>query len=351
MAAVMRHPAGVLAAGLPPPGAALLRARHLPAALTGWLTARQAQQQAKRREIHAAVVAAAHRPPRASRFAGAASPARLQPSPPPPPVAPVSPSVLASREQLLSQLPVMKFKAVGVSFDDRQSLVAQLHPNQGLAFVREPNNPHDPRAVCIRTLDGTTSLGYIARHQTVHFLQNMCFGAVGSVGQQGEQGLWGFNAVVQPTIPPVEVFPVPASLSSHVTLGLHLQGPAWVAVKAAVLAATHGRCTVTGAPLAAVHERWAADDGACVLRLLGFRAEAPEVQKVGGLLALGGRDFEATKALLCRLNCWQDDDVELYVAGARQLERQRSVQPWRLDLRWLQERGVEVPTELRALCV
>lgn len=42
--------------------------------------------------------------------------------------------------------------------------------DQGVALVREPENPHDPHAVAIRTLDGG-SLGYIARDKTFHFLQ------------------------------------------------------------------------------------------------------------------------------------------------------------------------------------
>lgn len=87
--------------------------------------------------------------------------------------------------------------------------------------------------------------------------------------------------LVQPSIPPAEVLAFPASLQHHVSLGLHLEGPAWAALKQRVLAAAGGRCAVTGAPLAAVHERWAFDDASRVLRLAGLRAAAPEVQQVG----------------------------------------------------------------------
>ena len=145
----------------------------------------------------------------------------------------IEPPVLDSRLWVMRLLPVQQFKAVGVSFDDRQDLIPQLHKGeqllppprcfdspcidvpaqlccpalpaaaptavnrrsrlprlphlrcprlpalpvaaclpaeQAVALVREPSNPHDPKAVAIRTLDGR-SLGYIARDHTQHFLQ------------------------------------------------------------------------------------------------------------------------------------------------------------------------------------
>lgn len=70
---------------------------------------------------------------------------------------------------------------------------------------------------------------------------------------------------MQPSVPPVEVHAFPAALRPHVSLGLHLNGGVpWAALKAATLAAAQGRCEVTGAPLAAVHERWHFDDAARV---------------------------------------------------------------------------------------
>lgn len=51
------------------------------------------------------------------------------------------------------------------------SLVLPINgAEQGVAFVRERDNPHDPHAVSIRTLDDR-SLGYVARDQTFHFTQ------------------------------------------------------------------------------------------------------------------------------------------------------------------------------------
>ncbi|PSC68471.1 HNH endonuclease isoform A [Micractinium conductrix] len=217
---------------------------------------------------------------------------------------------------------------------------------QGVAFVRERDNPHDPHAVSIRTLDDR-SLGYVARDQTFHFTQDLCFGAVGSVGQQGEQGLWGFNVLVQPSLPPVEALALPASQAPHLALGLRLRGAAWERVKAAVVAAGGGRCSITGAPLAAPAEQWVFDDGAHVLRLAGFRLVAPEVSQVNGLLALEGRRAaEGATELLQLANAWSSDDVAAYLAGVRAVAARRGAAEWRLDLEWLRERGVDPPREL-----
>lgn len=159
---------------------------------------------------------------------------------------------------------------------------------------------------------------------------------------------------MQPTVPPVEVYAFPASLVQHVSLGLRLApagGQAWAELKAATMAAARGRCSVTAAPLAAVHERWGFDDARRVLRLLGFRAEAPEVQQIGGLLELEGRAAQDAAALLLQLNCWGPGDVEAYLAHKQQLRQQRSVQQWRLDLGLLAAHGIPVPPELQPLCI
>jgi hypothetical protein len=161
---------------------------------------------------------------------------------------------------------------------------------------------------------------------------------------------------VRPEVPPVEVYAFPASLAPHVSLGLRLpsatsRSRAWVAAKAAAMAETGGSCAVTGGPLAAAHERWEWDDGARVLRLVGLRAEAPEVQQVGGLLELEQDAAVAAAGLLQRLNSWSNADTVLYLGHQMALRQARSAQPWRLDLRWLAERGVSVPAKLQPLCV
>ena len=53
-------------------------------------------------------------------------------------------------------------KIVGVSFEGRQAVAASLEVGQRLLVVREPDNPHDPNAVAVRTEDGRP-VGYLKR--------------------------------------------------------------------------------------------------------------------------------------------------------------------------------------------
>jgi hypothetical protein len=88
------------------------------------------------------------------------------------------------------------------------------------------------------------------------------------------------------------------------------------------------------------------------MRLLGFRAEAPEVQQIGGLLELEPSAAAGPTALLQKLNCWTAADVELYLQHVRQLRQQRGGgELWRLDLGLLSAFGIPVPPSLQPLCV
>ncbi|PRW60715.1 single-stranded-DNA-specific exonuclease [Chlorella sorokiniana] len=298
--------------------------------------------------------AAAQRPtaqqqaPQAQHRGSHGSQGALQPSDAP---------IVSSRQWLLGLVPRQQFRVVGVSFDDRQSLIPLLQKDQAVACVREPDNPHDPNAVAVRTLDGR-NLGYIPRDRTVLFSQDLCFGHVQSAGRQGEEGLWGFNIVTQPTVPPVEVHAWPAALRPHLNLASQLaRDEAWQRLQQDAFARAQGRCEVTSAflesPAAAVAPRWQCDEPARVLRLVGLRAEAPEVQQVGALLELRAHNPSAAghaAALLQQLNGWSPADVQLYLAHIDHLAAARSSQQgWRLDLQWLQERGVALPPPLAAL--
>ena len=138
-----------------------------------------------------------------------------------------------------------------------------------------------------------------------------------------------------------------------------LQGAAWQALQAAALVRAQGRCEVTaaplGAPAAALAPRWGWDDGAHVLRLEGFQLEAPEVRRVGALLALEREDAAAAATaadLLRQLNCWSEDDAQAYLGRVRQVAvAQHGGGAWRLDLRLLQARGIQVPARLVGMCV
>lgn len=51
-------------------------------------------------------------------------------------------------------------KVAGVTFDNRQQVIAKLKQNQNLMLVREPNNKYDKLAVAVKT-DAGEPVGYI----------------------------------------------------------------------------------------------------------------------------------------------------------------------------------------------
>lgn len=82
-------------------------------------------------------------------------------------------------------------KVVGVSFGERQRAAAGLAPGQPLRLVREPENPHDPAAVRVETVDGCV-LGYLraglARHLAEALDQGVRYTATVSALTGGEEG-------------------------------------------------------------------------------------------------------------------------------------------------------------------
>lgn len=56
-------------------------------------------------------------------------------------------------------------RVVGVTFEGRAAKITRLRPEDELLLKPEDDNPHDPRAVSIRTLAGEM-LGFVSRHQT-----------------------------------------------------------------------------------------------------------------------------------------------------------------------------------------
>ena len=162
------------------------------------------------------------------------------------------------------------------------------------------------------------------------------------------------QVVVQPTLAPVEVLALPASLQQPAaSLGAQLdRDERWQHLQQAVLEAAKGRCEVTGvAAGVAVQERWQGDAERRLLRLAGLRAEAAEVTQIESLLQLDASAALQAAALLQQLNCWLPEDAELYLQHARQLQQRRSGgEQWRLDLSLLTREGIEVPAALQPLC-
>eukprot|EP00887_Chlorella_sp_A99_P003223 scaffold9.g3223.t1 len=198
-----------------------------------------------------------------------------------------------SRRWLMDTLPFELFKVVGVSFDDRQGAISELHRDQAVAVAREPSNPHDPNAP-------------------------RCFGYVASVGKGEESGLFGLRA--------------------------------WQPLQQGALSASSGRCEVTSALGATCGGTWELDDSQRVARLVGLRAVRSEVLHLQQALLAGATpaELEGAAAQLAALNGWVQADAAAYVARVAAEQGRRAGERWRLDLGLLEQQGVALPPALRA---
>lgn len=59
-----------------------------------------------------------------------------------------------AEEASLERLAEVRTKVVGVTFDDRQKVVARLKPKQLLRLIRDPKSAHDPNAILVNTMSG-----------------------------------------------------------------------------------------------------------------------------------------------------------------------------------------------------
>lgn len=96
---------------------------------------------------------------------------------------------------------VLVVRLAGVTYDGRQARVAELVPGTPVVLVREPHNPHDPRAVAVHDAAGN-SLGYVPRQLTDAFHEDPPLEAVvNDVGRidthDGREVAWANLRVVQ----------------------------------------------------------------------------------------------------------------------------------------------------------
>ena len=54
-------------------------------------------------------------------------------------------------------------KVAGVTFDNRQAVLARLSAGETIQLRREPDNPYDPNAISVERLNGQ-QIGYLNRH-------------------------------------------------------------------------------------------------------------------------------------------------------------------------------------------
>lgn len=75
----------------------------------------------------------------------------------------VKPKVVLDPPQSKIQGRIVTTRVVGVSFEDRQEVIARLHIGDHIWVDQELDNPHDPHAIMVSRNNGE-QIGYLSRH-------------------------------------------------------------------------------------------------------------------------------------------------------------------------------------------
>jgi hypothetical protein len=73
------------------------------------------------------------------------------------------PKLQSAYPQARSKGRIVSTRVVGVSFDNRQEVIARLQIGDKVWLEREPDNPHDPNAIKV-SRSNSDQIGYINRH-------------------------------------------------------------------------------------------------------------------------------------------------------------------------------------------
>lgn len=100
----------------------------------------------------------------------------------------------------IEDAPAFYTKVAGVSYDNRQAVVASLKAGDVLVLTREPNNPHDPHAIAVSTADGV-QVGYLSARLAARLTPTVDTGAryaatVSQVTGGGERS-YGVNIYIR----------------------------------------------------------------------------------------------------------------------------------------------------------
>lgn len=97
-------------------------------------------------------------------------------------------------------------RVAGVSFDNRQQLVARLKHGEPIQLIREPNNPHDPNAIAVKRGTGE-QLGYVPAYLAAELAQEIDRRGIHEIPAT-ITGVWG--ASPHPTLGAFIGFTLPA---------------------------------------------------------------------------------------------------------------------------------------------
>eukprot|EP00241_Pyramimonas_parkeae_P019554 CAMPEP_0114281954 /NCGR_PEP_ID=MMETSP0059-20121206/3292_1 /TAXON_ID=36894 /ORGANISM="Pyramimonas parkeae, Strain CCMP726" /LENGTH=304 /DNA_ID=CAMNT_0001402547 /DNA_START=45 /DNA_END=959 /DNA_ORIENTATION=- len=230
--------------------------------------------------------------------------------------------------------------AVGTSFDGRQQLLKHMEPSQPLLLVREPENPFDANAVAVRTLSGE-SAGYVSKHMTHHFIQDITVGRVVSVGASQAAGTLGLRLECSPHRPSLYADVFPQQLI-NMNVSQLVPPHQWNQLRRRQYAFANFRCQICDqvGPKWPVEctERWAFNCRTSTVRLEGLLALCPSCHEVKHLqrLSLMDKDERALQHLRF-VNQWSQKDLDEYMQFVFRTFDKISGHNWITDFSWLSE--------------
>ena len=94
------------------------------------------------------------------------------------------------------------------------------------------------------------------------------------------------------------------------------------------------------------HEIWQYDDNNHIQKLMGLTALCPSCHEVKhiGLASVRGRQDIAKKHLV-KVNSWSKEQVDKYVDEQFEKWQQRSKHEWKIDLKWLENKGIRYKSD------
>ena len=194
--------------------------------------------------------------------------------------------VVLSRERLIRSLPMETFRVAGVTFEDRQSLLASLTPEISVVLEKEPENVYDPNAVAVKLLDDE-KMGYVPKEDTGKFIHSLCFGKLRSIGpvETSSGDVLGCLIDTQPKLPPVIPLALPSDLKRDCRdfVGA-LTGKEWESYKIELIAAGGRRCSITRAETENIEARWRILEDEKVVKLVGFALQHESISAIQYLM-------------------------------------------------------------------